>query len=184
MLDILGESLATGRVSFAGGTRIPVDNDHGSPNDIESPEEPANIHTRPSTPDTDPADPQLPETHGERRARESGPPPAKKRKVSGLSIMEKMGEGITAVASAMTQAPEAPKETVENVGSTLQGQAQQKVQTEVCLTEEGLLLMLDQLTDPALARTYLSITKDGLRLRFLKRQVEKFDSNCFINPIC
>jgi hypothetical protein len=70
--------------------------------------------------------------------------------------MEKMGEGITAVATAMTQAPEAAKETIENVGSTLQGRAQLKVRTEECLTGEGQLLMLDQFTDPALARTYLS----------------------------
>jgi hypothetical protein len=181
MLNILGESLATGRYSFAGGTRIPVDND-GSPDDAETPEEPGNIHTTSSTPDPDLVDPQLLETQGQRRARESGPPPAKKRKVSGLSIMEKMGEGIAAVASAMIQAPEAAKETIENVGSTLQGQAQLKVQTEECLTVEGQLIMLDQFTDQALARTYLSIKNDELRLKFLKRQVERHGNDYFVDP--
>jgi len=94
--------------------------------------------------------------------------------------MEKMGEGITAVATAMTQAPE---ETIENVGSTLQGRSQLKVRTEECLTGEGQLLMLDQFTDPALARTYLSIKSDELRLKFSKRQVERHCSGYFVDPI-
>ena len=181
--DILDESLPVEGSSFVEDNHIAIDNGHASPDDIELPPEPTSIvsSTSPSPSSNKDSDSlELRGTQSQRRSPESEPPPAKKRKASGRSIMEKMGEGIMAVADAMKQTPDAlHKDTVD---STLQGQAQLKVQTEVCLTEEGQLLMLEQFMDLALARTYLSIQNDNLRVKFLKKQVEKHDSNYFIDP--
>jgi hypothetical protein len=181
VLDILGENFTAGGYSFIEDSHIEIDNGYESPDDLEPPQEPTSIvySTSPLTPSNEDTVSQPRRTPSQRRPRESDPPPAKKRRVSGLSIMEKMGEGIAAMASAMKQTPEVPpKDTVD---STLQGQAQLKVQTEACLTEEGQLLMLDRFTDLALARAYLSIQSDSLRVKFLKKQVEKHDSNYFID---
>jgi hypothetical protein len=183
VLDILDDSLPMDNYSFVAVNHIAIDNDHASPDDIELLQEPTrtSLTTSPSPSSNKGSDSlELRGTQSQRRSPESDLPPAKKRKASERSIMEKMGKGIMAVADAMKQTPEVlHKDTVD---STLQGQAQLKVQTEACLTEEGQLLMLEQFMDLALARTYLSIQNDSLRVKFLKKQVEKHDSNYFIDP--
>jgi hypothetical protein len=78
--------------------------------------------------------------------------------------MDKMAEGITSMADAISKG--SVETTVkETADSTIQGQAQEKIQDEGCLTIEGQLLMLELLTDTTLARTYLVIKKENLRAR-------------------
>jgi Myb/SANT-like DNA-binding protein len=175
--DILDESFAAEGSAFVEDSHTAIDNGDESPDDLELRREPPSIvySTSSLTSSIEDTDSRLRGTTPQ--ARESVPPPAKKRKVSGLSIMEKMGEGIAAMASAMKQTPEVrSKDTVD---STLQGQAQLKVQTEACLTEDGQLLMLDRFTDLALARVYLSIQRDNLRVKFLKKQVERYGNSSY-----
>jgi hypothetical protein len=58
----------------------------------------------------------------------------------------------------------------------VQAQAQEKVQEEACLTDSGILFMVERFTDPELARTYLSL-KESVRIMFLKKQVAQEDSD-------
>jgi hypothetical protein len=53
----------------------------------------------------------------------------------------------------------------ESADSTLKGQAQDKIQDEGYLTTEGQLLILELLTDTSLARTYLIIKREELRVK-------------------
>src|ERR1700733_3855531 len=87
--------------------------------------------------------------------------------------MDKIAEGIASMAEAISKGS---TETItkETADSTIQGQAQEKIQDEGCLTIEGQLLILDQLTDATLARTYLITKKDELRARWLKQQILKY----------
>jgi hypothetical protein len=67
------------------------------------------------------------------------------------------------LAGAMSQSvSETSRDTVD---STIEGQAQVKIQNEPCLTFEGIVLILDILGDAKLARTYIAIKKDNIRAR-------------------
>jgi hypothetical protein len=87
--------------------------------------------------------------------------------------MDKMAEGIASMAEAIGKSS---LETVakESADSTIEGQAQEKIQDEGCLTMEGQLLMLELLTNATLARTYLIIKKDELRAKWLKQQIVRY----------
>jgi hypothetical protein len=91
--------------------------------------------------------------------------------------MEKIGEGILAMADAIGQ----PQESQELVRTTLQGQAQEKIQEDHRLTEEGQLLMIERFTDITVARTYLALKTKSLQLKFFKRQLQGEDGELFIN---
>jgi len=188
MLTILGETLATGRYSFHGGIAIGVND---TEDDILPGEElidpglrtstnTSASNSRPSTPRMDTTDSQevedAPETQAQKRHRDSISlqtlVPGKKAKISGVAALERMSEGIIAMAEAVTKGSSeiVQKDTVD---SSLQGQAQEKVQEEGCLTEEGQLVMLDLLSDLGLARTYMAIKAEKLRIKWLKKQMEK-----------
>jgi len=99
---------------------------------------------------------------------------AKKPKVSSLNVIDKMSANIAAIASAYSSDVSSSQHNiVESVGDTLQGQAQEKIQEEGCLTDEGLLVMLELLTDTNMARTFLAIKKDDLKAKWIKKQLEK-----------
>jgi hypothetical protein len=67
------------------------------------------------------------QTRRGKRARESGPPSLRKKIRSyGFAAMDKIGEGILAIAEAIGQP--LIQETKESVGATMQGQAQEKIQ--------------------------------------------------------
>jgi hypothetical protein len=99
--------------------------------------------------------------------------------------MSRMVDGMTAMGDAMKPSPSESQQTQQILQGTIdydvQGQAQERVQDESCLTEAGILLMIERFTDPALARTYLSLKKETLRTMFLKDQVESVDSDYFID---
>jgi hypothetical protein len=114
------------------------------------------------------------ETRAQKRHRlSSQAPPLKKAKTSRLGVMDKMAEGIASMAEAIGKSS---LETVakESADSTIEGQAQEKIQDEGCLTMEGQLLMLELLTNATLARTYLIIKKDELRAKWLKQQIVRY----------
>lgn len=79
-----------------------------------------------------------------------------------------LSSGLLKIAKAIKEGP--GKDTVD---SSLEGQAQSRIQDEACLTVDGVLVMLDLLEDKATARTYLGIKKDELRVNWLKKQLEK-----------
>jgi hypothetical protein len=91
--------------------------------------------------------------------------------------MREVSDGMQAVAEAV-KASAVEKVTKDEVDSTIQGQAQMQVLEETCLTDEGHMVMVDLFTDPALARTYLVYRqKDELRIKWLKKQLEKTGGN-------
>jgi hypothetical protein len=61
---------------------------------------------------------------------------------------------------------------IDTVGSTLQGQALEKVQEEPYLRRRVMIKFLSG--DLALARAHMAIIKDELRSLWLKKQIEKF----------
>jgi hypothetical protein len=176
MLNILGESLATGKFSFAGGD---------NPNLEESVETPPLASTTPRL--SSPAESDTPEleTREPRQSRDAGSAQSKRKRVTGLDIMEKMAEGMTAMAESMKPSNSSQSQPYRILQGTIdyniQAEAQGKVQEETCLTDAGILYMIDRFTDPALARTYLSLKRDGLRVMFLRKQVEKEDGNYFMD---
>jgi hypothetical protein len=99
-------------------------------------------------------------------------------------MMKKIGDGILAMAEAMTKSLIEPSQTLvskEMVESILEGQAQEKIQNETCLTEAGQFLMIEQFTDPVLTRTYLSLKKNSLQIMFFKKQLENEEGDYFIS---
>jgi hypothetical protein len=62
----------------------------------------------------------------------------------------------------------------DTVDSTIEGQAQEKMQEEDCLTEEGQLVMLEVLSSAVLARSLMAIKGEKLRTKWLKKQLEKY----------
>jgi hypothetical protein len=76
-----------------------------------------------------------------------------------------------AVAEAIKQDTIANANAEETVRSTITGQAQEKVQDEVCLTVKGQLFMLRLLADSTIARTYMSIKRDELRTQWLREEL-------------
>ena len=109
---------------------------------------------------------------------------SKKQKVSGASAIDKIGEGINNLAEAFAKkhTGKEPSQQVivhqqalaeATVGSTLQGLATQKVQEEACLTLEGQLFMLDLLEKEALARTYVALESERLRVMWLRKQLQQ-----------
>jgi hypothetical protein len=203
MMIILGESLATGKYSFHGGDISDEDefNDENDESLVEpSLRTISQPSTRPATPRPGTANSQsssvVPmielddmqdsnveedevkeETATKKRHRESSslqPSKApKKTKVSGLAAMEKMSAGIEVIASTYSAEVSSMKNNQESVSDTLQGQAQDKIQEEGRMTVEGQLVMLELLADTTLARTYLAIKKDELRVKWIKKQLEK-----------
>jgi hypothetical protein len=196
MLLILGETLATGRYAFHGGLTGAEDEDDLNPSDNESmidpnlrpsatgsattstpstrPQTPLSTTTRPSTSDSNNTG-ETTESQAQKRHRESAslqpPSTSKKPKVSGVGMMDKMSESLSSVAEALKASDQPAKETVD---STIAGQAQQQVQDENCLTEEGQLVLLDMLSDASLARTFMAIKAEKLRTKWLKKQLEKY----------
>jgi hypothetical protein len=110
----------------------------------------------------------------------------KKKKLSGLDVIEKMAEGMTAMAESMKPPQSSdvkqPQKVLQGtIDYDVQAQAQEKVQEEACLTDSGILFMVERFTDPELARTYLSLKKESVRIMFLKKQVAQEDSDYFID---
>jgi hypothetical protein len=120
------------------------------------------------------------ETVASKRHRESAAieqPPPKKKKGSGVGAMKEVSDGMQAVAEAV-KASAVEKVAKDEVDSTIQGQAQLQVLEETCLTEEGHMAMVELFTDPTLARTYLVYRKkDEIRIKWLKKQLEKTGGN-------
>lgn len=186
ILLITGETIATGKYRFHGG--LVGEEDEGDEGDIFDDDE----LTRPTsssaqTPATSPATPiasPVATTDIEEESEEESESGAKKRhsdsqkllktmarkkkKVSGVDMMETMNKGIMAMAEALLTQPEAiiPKDTVD---STIVGQAQERVQDEGYLTMEGQLLLLELLTDSTKARTYMSIKKGRAEEEVVRR---------------
>lgn len=197
MLLVLGESLATGRYSFFGGIPSGMEEEDDlfqENNDNESAIDPSlhssslrsSTNTRPGTPLLNPSRPstadsqitsEASETQSQKRHRESTSlqvsHTAKKTKVSGVTALNGISEGLLAMAEAVIkgQSEQAIKETVDD---TLQGQAQKSMQHESCLSDEGQLVMLQVLADASLARTFLAIDAEKLRTKWLKKQLEKY----------
>lgn len=63
------------------------------------------------------------------------------------------------------------------MANTLKGQAFDKIQEEACLTSEGVLVMLELLSRPATARTYMALKRDKLRVRWIKRILSNYIEN-------
>jgi hypothetical protein len=101
---------------------------------------------------------------------------SKRRRSSGVGVMEEMiGEGLKVLAEAVKEntrnIEQVPKDTVD---STVEGQAQLRILEEASLTEEGQLLMIEMLTDPVMARTYLVFQEhEKLRVRWMRKQLQK-----------
>jgi hypothetical protein len=186
ILNILGESMPTaGRYVFIGGEDVEDVNDADSESAALLSSSHISTPRLPSIDDVE-SEKQDVETRERKRTRDSGPVPSRKKKLSGLDAMEKMAEGITAMAEAMrlsysSESQQPHKILQGTIDYTIQAQAQEKVQEESCLTEAGQLFMIERFTDLALARTYLSLKKASLRTMFLKKQVESEDGNYFIN---
>jgi hypothetical protein len=182
ILNILGDSLATGRYSFAAGENT---NDENMESAAILPSSHAATPRQQSDDDDDESETQDAETQEPKRTRNSGPPPPRKKRVTGLDVIEKMAEGMTAMAESMKPSHSSESQPQKILQGTIdydvQALAQEKVQEETCLTDPGILFMLDRFTDPGLARTYLSLRKESLRIMFLKKQVEKEDEDYFID---
>lgn len=139
------------------------------------------FHIEDDSPDEDEPQTQTqtqPLSQRRKRNSELLPPPTQKKiKNSGVNIMDKIGDGIQAMAEAIGQ----PSETRESVTTSLQGQAQEKVQDDSRLTEEGQLLMIERFTDITVARTYLALKSKSLQLKFFKRQLQGEEGELFID---
>jgi hypothetical protein len=85
-------------------------------------------------------------------------------------MMNKIAEGILAVANALVVSNE-PISHKESATSSVEGQAQEAIQDESCLTEEGQLAMIELLADSGLARTYLTLRSDTLRTKWIKKKL-------------
>ena len=196
MLDILGDTLAAGIYRFHGG--ISSDEEELDGDIDEDDEDSLSINPRlrsvtqsvtatrqnspePATPcilSTDSAAEY--ESRSQKRHRESGDikQSSKKRKskVSGVIIMEKISDGLLAMAGAVEKSSsyEAISPKRDTVTSSLQGQAQEKIQDEACLNEDGQVVMLGILTDVNIARTYLAIKSSKLRARWIRKQIEEY----------
>jgi hypothetical protein len=119
------------------------------------------------------------ETAAQKRVRESGTPqPTKKAKVSGVGIIDKLGESIKEVATALAAPTTIARDTVD---STIQGQAQEKVQDEKSLTLAGQMIMIHRFTDAILARTYLGLKSNTLRDLFFHQQLDDEETECFVD---
>jgi hypothetical protein len=200
MIRVLGDTLSTGKYSFHGGIGweasdeddlANIDDDRVSNIDprlrsqtasqagsVQLSQAGSPITPGPSTPAAFDDDDE-PETRAKKRHRESNAltSTAKKAKVSGLGIMERMTEGIMALADAV-KADSSVSESMssiqkETVESTLSGQAVTRIQEESSLMEDGMLVMMDLLSDSTLARTYMAIRSESLRAKWIKKQLEK-----------
>jgi len=117
------------------------------------------------------------DTSIKKRSREpaSLQPRNKKHKVSSVGIMEKISDDISVIASAYASDVASQQYNIqEAVGNTLQGQAQESIQEEACLTDDGQLVMLELLADTNIARTFLAIKKEELKAKWIKKQLEKY----------
>jgi hypothetical protein len=182
ILDLLGDNFATGRYSYTGGgARADEDDiidldDRLDPSLRSSVSTPQNTQFDDDTPEEDTEDSQS-QSRRSKRAHELGPlVPQKKNKTSGLNMIERIGEGMIAIAGAIGQ-----ESNTETVRATLQGQAQEKIQEEARLTEEGQFLMIKRFNDVTVARTYLALKSESLQLKFLKEQLEGLEGELFIN---
>jgi hypothetical protein len=104
----------------------------------------------------------------------SQPPASKKKKITGAAVLDRISDGLAAMAEAVIKGSYTETITKDTVDSTIEGQAQERVQSEPCLTVEGQLAMLDILLTPVLARTYMAIKAQQLRSLWLKKQLEKY----------
>jgi hypothetical protein len=187
MVEILGEAQGNGQFAFFGGEDNIFADGLGESNAdstfrsaVATP-----LLSSFATPNLQIDDVDLPtETRGEKRHRESSSLQtphslSKKQKASGARTTAEIGGGLYVLADAIAKKysnmgssqQTLPKDTV---GSTLQGQALEKVQEESYLTMEGQAFMIEFLGgDLALARAYVAIKKDELRGLWLKKQIEK-----------
>lgn len=102
-----------------------------------------------------------------------------KSSTSGLGVMESMNDSISTLAESLHEEKEVVSAipnifatSKESVTDTLLGQAAVQLQEASCLTEEGVITMMDVLTEP-LACKYLALQGDSLKALWLKKQLEK-----------
>jgi hypothetical protein len=141
ILELLGETLATGRYSFHGGGPLEdeddfLDDEDGNADPLlrstpatstpmaSSPAASSRPSTAVSGTQTEDEDDSQTEPLHQRRSHQSGPAQTgtKRAKITGVGMMEKMGDGILAMAKAMAKPLVEPQALVkEMVDSTLQG---------------------------------------------------------------
>jgi hypothetical protein len=140
MLDLLGETLATGKYSFQGlqdeeDIAEALEEDETQTIDLALNQLDAEFQTpRLSTANSIIEDIETDTLTQDRHSLSAGIRREKKKKSSGLSVIAGMNNGIIALAEAIRfDSSQGLKDTVD---STIQGQALQKVQEEAFLTED------------------------------------------------
>ncbi len=110
-----------------------------------------------------------------RKAAEKSPLKKKRKKVSGIDAIDRMNDSIRAVADALSQP--GPIRDRDTVNSEIVRQAQDRVQDLEYLTEDGVAVIMERLSDPVRARTYMGCKKEGVRRNWLTRQLKEYDGD-------
>jgi hypothetical protein len=116
--------------------------------------------------------------------------PPKKGKVSGVSVIGRLIDGLIAIASSISM----PIETITIIQNNtfsfiIKGQAVAKVKKKIYLTKNNIILIADLLSNARLARTYIALKSNKIYKGWLKTQivrelnlVNSFLNNYFIKP--
>ena len=100
---------------------------------------------------------------------------ARKRKVTGVSVMQDISAGLQAVTDAMQRNTTITSQAKEDVDATLEKQAQLQVQEEDSrLTDDRMMVMVDIHADVAMARTCLVFRKPAMRKAWIRLQLHKY----------
>lgn len=96
----------------------------------------------------------------------------KKGKISGSNALDSIGRGMEMIAQSFNKEIEVQKEQVD---TTLAGQATIQIQEEICLTDDGKLVMIDLLDDEKRVRKYMAMaSNNSLREKWLKKELMMF----------
>jgi hypothetical protein len=94
---------------------------------------------------------------------ESTSKPPKKGKISRVSVISRLVDGLIAITSSMS-APIETTTTIQNntFSSTIESQAVAKVERKTCLTKDSVILVADLLSNARPARTYIALKSDKI----------------------
>jgi hypothetical protein len=90
--------------------------------------------------------------------------PPKKGKVSGVSVIGRLVDGLIAIASSISAFIKTITIIQNNTfSSTIEGQVVAKIEREIYLTKDSVILVTDLLSNARPARIYIALKSDKIR---------------------
>jgi hypothetical protein len=96
--------------------------------------------------------------------------PPKRIKANRVNIIKKITNSIGVLAIVFSQ--QGISEVKDIIDLIIESQVQIKIQNKTCLTDIRLIFIIDRLADTKLARSYMALKLDKIRVTWIRKEIQ------------